>query len=76
MSITIIKNKDKEMAKKTTWIKLPSADVVRQMAKAFSCTETMVYNSLANRTNSCLAQKIRKDAVEVYGGRVETRWIF
>ena len=63
------------MVKRITVIKVPQG-AVQKMSAAYAVTETMVYNALAGRTNSATAQKIRKDALEVYGGANETRVLF
>ena len=41
-------------------------DCIPQLAKAHGCTTTMVYNALAKRSNSQLAQAIRNDAEKNY----------
>lgn len=42
---------------------------IADIAKAHGCTKTMVYNALACRSNSMLAQAIRNDAEKNYPSR-------
>jgi hypothetical protein len=41
---------------------------VPRIATAFGVTRQMVYNALAYNSNSETAMKIRKDAIDLYGG--------
>ena len=42
---------------------------IAEIAKAHGCTASMVYNALAKRSNSQLAQAIRNDAEKNYPSR-------
>lgn len=57
-------------------IQMPTRESVRQLAEANRCSETAVYNALANRTDSGLAKAIREQAVNIYGGVETTKIIF
>lgn len=60
------------MIKKKKIIKVPVGKVA-QIAEDHNCTEVAVYNALAYRSDSQAAQKIRKDALEIYGGIITTK---
>ena len=62
------------MQKRVKIIQLPLGNVPK-MAKAYNRTETFIWNALAYRSNSLLAEKIRKDAIENYGGVSTTKLI-
>lgn len=71
---TIFVNYKKHMQKRVKVIQLPQGNVQKIM-KAYGVSETLVFNALAYRSNSLMAEKIRKDAVENYGGVHTTRLI-
>lgn len=48
---------------------------VEKMCKAFRCRRTAVYDALAFKTNSELANIIRKNALSTYGGVQTTKLI-
>ena len=58
------------MAKKKPMIVLPIGNA-QKMAKAFNVTPATIYNALSYSRNSELSVKIRREALDVYGG-VET----
>ena len=49
---------------------------VQKMAKAHNITPAAVYNALNYSSNSQLAQLLRKQAVELYGGVNDTKVVF
>lgn len=49
---------------------------VQKLAKAHNMAESSVYNALNYSTNSPLAQLIRKEAIELYGGVNNTKVVF
>jgi hypothetical protein len=55
------------MIQKKKIIRVP-ANCIADLAKTYGFTRQAVYNALAFRNNSTIAQKIRKDALENYGG--------
>ena len=56
-------------------MKMP-VGMVGQMAALYQCTEQAIYNALAFKSDSLAAQKIRKEAVELYGGVVTSKVVF
>ena len=58
------------MQKRVKKIQLPVGNV-QKMAKAFNCSDAMIYKALSYGSNSEMAENIRKQAVEIYGG-IET----
>ncbi len=48
---------------------------VEKMCKAFRCRRTAVYDALAFKTNSELANIIRQNALSTYGGVQTTKLI-
>lgn len=50
-------------------IKVPQG-VVPKLSKIYGIGRSSVYDALGFRTDSVIARKIRKDALEVYGGFV------
>ena len=48
---------------------------VEKMCKAFRCRRTAVYDALAFKTNSELANIIRQNALTTYGGVQTTKLI-
>lgn len=55
-------------------ISIPPSKVT-QIAQSKGISRTMVYNALAFRSNSPMAEVIRKESLELYGGVVHTRLI-
>lgn len=49
---------------------------IEQIAKANKCSNTAVYNALSYVSDSEMAKKIRREAVDLYGGVTETKVIF
>lgn len=49
---------------------------VQKMAKANGVTPAAVYNALNYNSNSDLAQLLRKQAIEAYGGVNDTKIVF
>ena len=47
-----------------------------QFGRPILVSEITVYNALAGRSNSDEAQRIRKEALEMYGGVTEKKTIF
>lgn len=45
-----------------------SPNCIPDIAKAYGIRVQTVYNALGFRSNSSMAQKIRKEAMELYGG--------
>lgn len=62
------------MQKRVKIIQLPIGNV-QKMAKAFNCTQAMIYKALSYGSYSELAENIRKQAIEVYGGVSTTKLI-
>lgn len=62
------------MQKKIKIIQLPHGNA-KKMAKAFNCTEAMIYKALSYGSYSDLAENIRKQAVDIYGGVATTKLI-
>lgn len=62
------------MQKRVKIIQLPVGNV-QKMAKAFNCTEAMIYKALSYGSNSDLAENIRRHAIESYGGVATTKLI-
>ncbi len=56
---------------KTKKIKVPTARL-NELAVAFGCTTTKVYNALAFRSNSESAEQIRQSALKDYNGLLVT----
>lgn len=52
------------------------ADKIRVMMDVYGVTRQTVYNALGFRTDSEIAEKIRKDAIECYGGVVSHKLVF
>ena len=63
------------MTKKRKIIQIPRG-TVDQIAKANNCSKVMVYNALRYATDSAAAQKIRREALELYGGIVTSKIVF
>lgn len=63
------------MAKKKKIISMPRGAIGR-ICNDFGCKKTTVYSALSYDIDSELAQKIRKDAVEIYGGVETTKIVF
>lgn len=63
------------MAKRKKIITVPSGSV-EKICSALGCKKTMVYNALAYDSDTELAQKIRKEAISVYGGIYNTKIVF
>ena len=57
----------KVMAKRKIFIQVPRG-TVDKLCKAFRCKKTAVYDALNFETDSELANIIRKNAIESYGG--------
>lgn len=49
---------------------------VQKIAKANNCGKSLVYNALNYNSNSDMAQIIRKQALDLYGGVHDTKVIF
>lgn len=62
------------MQKRVKIIQLPIGNV-QKMAKAFNCTQAMIYKALSYGSYSELAENIRKQAIDVYGGVSTTKLI-
>lgn len=62
------------MQKRVKIIQLPIGNV-QKMAKAFNCTQAMIYKALSYGSYSELAENIRKLAIDVYGGVSTTKLI-
>jgi hypothetical protein len=63
------------MPTKKKIIRVPLANI-EKMAVANKVSKVTVYNALAYRTHSELAQGLRKQAVEFYGGIQSSTLIF
>lgn len=63
------------MAFKKKIIKVP-VGCVQKIAKANNCKKSLVYNALKYGTNSEAAQRIRKQAIDLYGGVYHSEVIF
>jgi hypothetical protein len=63
------------MATKKKIIAVPAANV-RKLADAHHITQAAVYNMLSFNSNSQLAQLVRKQAVDMYGGVNTTKVYF
>lgn len=48
---------------------------IMQIANSYGCTRQAVYDALGKRSHSEMARKIRKEAVELYGG-VEVQQVY
>lgn len=62
------------MTKRKPIIQVPPGSVEKIM-KSLNCKRTIVYAALAYDSNSDLAEKIRKDAVDFYGGIKTTKLV-
>lgn len=62
------------MTRRKKIIQVPPG-AVEKMCKAFRCKRTAVYDALSYATDSELANVIRKNALEVYGGVATTKLI-
>ena len=62
------------MIKRKKIIQVPPG-TVEKMCKAFRCRRTAVYDALAFKTDSELANLIRQNAISVYGGVQTTKLI-
>ena len=62
------------MARRKRFIQVPHG-TVDKMCKAFRCKKTAVYDALNYTTDSELANLIRKQAIESYGGVHTTKLI-
>lgn len=63
------------MTRKKKIISVPVGNV-QKLAKAHKCSQTAVYNALAYTSDSVMAQLIRKEAVELYGGVIQQKVVF
>ena len=63
------------MARRKPIIVLPQG-VPQKMAEVYGVTPATIYNALSYSRNSRLCEKIRKDAVELYGGVQSTKPVF
>lgn len=68
------KTNDKPMIQRKKIIQVPPGSV-EKMCKAFRCRRTAVYDALAFKTNSELANIIRQNALSTYGGVQTTKLI-
>lgn len=57
-------------------IKLPSLEAVKAIATANGCSIQYAYSVLRYESDSEKAQKMRKEAVEIYGGVETTKIVF
>lgn len=55
------------MARRKSFIQVPHG-AIEKMCDAFGCKKTAVYDALNFATDSKLAVRIRKEALESYGG--------
>ena len=62
------------MARRKKFIQVPRG-AVEKMCKGFRCKKTAVYDALNFKTNSELANMIRKSAVDMYGGIQTTKYV-
>lgn len=62
------------MVQRKKIIQVPPGSV-EKMCKAFRCRRTAVYDALAFKTNSELANIIRQNALSTYGGVQTTKLI-
>lgn len=62
------------MAQTKKVIKVPKG-AVEKIQKAYNCSRQTVYAALSYRTGSEMSAKIRKDALQVYGG-ITTKQLF
>lgn len=63
------------MAQKKKVIVVPSGNV-KKLADLHGVTRAMVYNALSYHTNSEVAQIIRRQAIDLYGGVHTTKIYF
>ena len=63
------------MAFKKKIIVVPVGNV-QKIAKANNVTPSAVYNALNYNSNSTLAQSLRKQALDLYGGINDTKVVF
>ncbi len=62
-------------AKKLKIIKV-SIEGRKKLLSMYQCTTTTLYNALGYRTNSSIAENIRKDALSMFGGVVTEKIVF
>lgn len=62
------------MTRRKPIIQVPPGSIEKIMA-ANKCRRTIVYSALSYEANSELAEKIRKDAVDFYGGIKTTKLV-
>lgn len=61
--------------KRVPIIALPVESVLK-LAEVYNVTRAAIYNALNYHSNSEQARKIRKDAIELYGGVSDTKPVF
>lgn len=62
-------------AKKLKIIKVPLEGRLK-LAEKYKCRRETIYNALGNRTHSELAERIRNDALKLFGGVVCEKVVF